>query len=156
MARNFFVRKHFIFFFIGILAFAFWSCSEKEKTSHLKWLGFRSDVKRIYALSDLAVLPSYYKEGGYPRALLEPMAMGKPVITTDIPDCKGTVEEGRNGFLVPAKDAKALAKAIENLILDEHMLKKFGEYSRVKAEREFDEKKIVPQALLQLGIPLPH
>ena len=129
---------------------------EKEKTANLKWLGFRSDVKRIYALSDLAVLPSYYKEGGYPRALLEPMAMGKPVITTDTPDCRGAVEEGKNGFLVPVKDAKALAKAIENLILDEDMLIKFGEYSRAKAEREFDEKKIVPQALLQLGIPLPY
>ena len=84
------------------------------------------------------------------------MAMGKPVITTDTPDCRGAVEEGKNGFLVPVKDAKALAKAIETLILDEDMLIKFGEYSRAKAEREFDEKKIVPQALLQLGIPLPY
>jgi N,N'-diacetylbacillosaminyl-diphospho-undecaprenol alpha-1,3-N-acetylgalactosaminyltransferase len=51
---------------------------EKERVSNLRWLGFRRDVKTIYALSDIAVLPSFYKEGGYPRALLEPMSMGNP------------------------------------------------------------------------------
>lgn len=125
---------------------------EKEKTSNLKWLGFRSDVKKIYALSDLAVLPSYYKEGGYPRALLEPMAMGKPIITTDTPDCKGTIEEGKNGYLVPPRDSKSLAEVVKKLISNEGKCKELGEYSRKKAEREFDEKRIVPQALSELGL----
>jgi N,N'-diacetylbacillosaminyl-diphospho-undecaprenol alpha-1,3-N-acetylgalactosaminyltransferase len=123
-----------------------------EQKSNLKWLGFRSDVKSLYALSDLAVLPSYYKEGGYPRALTEPMAMGKPIITTESEDCRGTVEEGKNGYLVPVKDSKALAAAISSLIEDNDKLLEFGKYSRLKAERGFDEKKIVPQALRECGV----
>lgn len=123
-----------------------------EQKSNLKWLGFRSDVKSLYALSDLAVLPSYYKEGGYPRALTEPMAMGKPIITTESEDCRGTVEEGKNGYLVPVKDSKALAAAISLLIEDNDKLIQFGQYSRLKAERDFDENKIVPQALIECGI----
>lgn len=125
---------------------------EMEKKSNLKWLGFRSDVKNLYALSDLAVLPSYYKEGGYPRALTEPMAMGKPIITTESEDCRGTVEEGKNGFLVPIKDAKALAAAISLLMEDNDKRVRFGQYSRLKAERDFDEKKIVSQALIECGV----
>jgi len=128
---------------------------EQEKCANFRWLGFRRDVKEIYALSNLAVLPSYYKEGGYPRALTEPMAMGKPIITTNTPDCRETVEEGKNGLLIPVKDSMALATAIEELIADEHKSLEFGKYSRVKAERDFDEKKIVPQALAALGFPLP-
>jgi len=87
--------------------------------------------------------------------LTEPMAMGKPIITTNTPDCRETVEEGKNGLLIPVKDSMALATAIEELIADEHKSLEFGKYSRVKAERDFDEKKIVPQALAALGFPLP-
>ncbi|MBM2832906.1 MAG: hypothetical protein HW406_67 [Candidatus Brocadiaceae bacterium] len=125
---------------------------EKEKASNFKWLGFRSDVKSFYALSEVTVLPSYYKEGGYPRTLLEPMSMGKPIITTDSPDCREMVEDGKNGYLVPIKDSKLLAEAIEKLIIDENKRKAFGLYSRLKAEKEFDEKKIVSEALVKLGI----
>lgn len=106
---------------------------EKQKIcKNFLWLRFRKDMREIYALSDLAVLPSYYKEGGYPRALLEPMAMGKPVITVDTPDCRGPVEEGKNGYLIPPKDSKSLADAIENIVFDDKRCKIFGEYSRKK------------------------
>lgn len=128
---------------------------EKEKTSNLKWLGFRSDVKPIYALSDIAVLPSYYKEGGFPRALLEPMSMGKPVIAANTPDCRGPVEEGMNGFLVPPQDSKALARAIELLAKDGNLRSQFGQYSCLKARQEFDERTILPQVLKTLGLIVP-
>lgn len=124
----------------------------KERGGNFKWLGFRHDVRRLYAVADLAVLPSYYKEGGYPRALLEPMAMGKPIITTTSEDCRATVEEGRNGYLVPARDSRALADAIHRLLADPATRDAFGRYSRAKAVREFDEKQIVAHALGELGI----
>jgi N,N'-diacetylbacillosaminyl-diphospho-undecaprenol alpha-1,3-N-acetylgalactosaminyltransferase len=110
---------------------------------NFKWLGFRKDVKDLYSISDLAVLPSYYREGGYPRALTEPMAMGKPVIAADSEDCRNPVEHGKNGYLVPIKDSRALADAIESLMRDDQKREQFGLYSRLKVEREYDEKVIV-------------
>jgi glycosyltransferase involved in cell wall biosynthesis len=125
---------------------------EQERLGNFRWLGFRRDVKQLYALSTLAVLPSYYKEGGYPRALLEPMSMGKPVITTNSEDCRGVVEEGRNGYLVPIRDSAALAEAIAKIVENPEHREALGRYSRVKAVRDFDEREIVRQALRQLGV----
>jgi N,N'-diacetylbacillosaminyl-diphospho-undecaprenol alpha-1,3-N-acetylgalactosaminyltransferase len=120
---------------------------ENNKHNNFMWIGFRREVKELYAIADLAVLPSYYREGGFPRALTEPMAMGKPVITTNSVHCRGTVEEGKNGYLVPVKDSKALADAIAILINDDNKRKEFGRYSRLKAENEFNEKVIVPKVV---------
>ena len=117
------------------------------KSENFLWPGFRTDMKDLYALSEIAVLPSYYKEGGYPRALIEPMAMGRPVIAADTPDCRGPVEHGRNGFLVPIKDPTALAGAISILMKDDLKRKEFGSYSRIKAKAEYDETVISQQVL---------
>ena len=117
---------------------------EENRTSeNFRWVGFWKDVKDIYVLSDLAVLPSYYKEGGYPRALTEPMSMAKPVIAADTVDCRSPVENGRNGYVVPAKDSGALARAISILMKDDAKRAEFGAYSRSKAVAEYDEKVIV-------------
>lgn len=120
---------------------------ENEINANFVWTGFRKDVKDLYALADLAVLPSYYKEGGFPRGLIEPMAMGKPVIAADTEECRGPVEDGKNGYLVPVKDPEALAKAIEGIMLNRQMKEDFGLYSRLKAVRDFDEKVIVGKVL---------
>jgi len=128
---------------------------EFENKANFSWVGFQEDVKALYAIAHLAVLPSYYKEGGYPRALLEPMAMGKPIITTDTDGCRGTVEDGRNGFLVPPRDSNALAATIARIIDDDDLGQRMGRYSRLKALRDFDEKQIVPDALRSLGLPIP-
>jgi glycosyltransferase involved in cell wall biosynthesis len=127
---------------------------EKEKTANFSWLGFQEQVRPLYAIADLAVLPTFYKEGGYPRALLEPMAMGKPVITTNSEDCRAAVEEARNGFLVPVRDSVALASAIAEIMNSDKLREDFGSYSRVKAVRDFDETVIVPVALRQMGLPV--
>lgn len=120
---------------------------ESEVKANFFWIGFRKDVKNLYALSDVAVLPSYYREGGYPRALTEPMAMGKPVIAADSIDCRAPVEHGKNGYLVPIKDSKSLADAIEILMEDENKRMEFGLYSRKKVETEYDEKIIVHEVI---------
>lgn len=120
------------------------------KNGNFQWVGFRSDVKELYAISDLAVLPTYYREGGFPRGLTEPMAMGKPVIASESVHCRGTVDDGENGLLIPIKNAKALAAAINTLMTDDDLRHKFGQHSREKAVREFDEKAIVPKVIMEI------
>jgi N,N'-diacetylbacillosaminyl-diphospho-undecaprenol alpha-1,3-N-acetylgalactosaminyltransferase len=128
---------------------------EHEGTTNLHWLGFRDDIEALIKLCDVAVLPSYYKEGGYPRALLEPMAMGKPVVAADTTDCRGPVDHGVTGYLVTPRDSDALAEAIKELVEDPDLRQRFGTKARQKIEQEFDEDVIVPQALAELGILFP-
>lgn len=124
-----------------------------EKDGSFLWVGFRKEVREIYSLAQVCVLPSYYQEGGYPRALLEPMALGKPVITTDLPQCRGPVDVGKNGFLIPAKNGRALAEKIELIIQHESMKDSMGKHSRKIIEDEFDEEKIVDILCSEIGIP---
>lgn len=120
---------------------------EVESRTNLIWLEFRKDIRDIYALADLAVLPSYYKEGGYPRALLEPMAMAKPVIGADTPDCRAPVEHGINGFLVPPRNSRMLAQRIEEIIVNEAMAKNFGRCSRQIVESKYDDNLVAREVL---------
>jgi len=119
-------------------------------SENFQWLGFRDDVLDLYAISDLAVLASYYREGGYPRALTEPMAMGKAVIAADTPDCRSPVEDGKNGYLVQAKNSGELAEKISTLLLDDILIKKFGDYSLDKARSEYDERLVVKEFTAEL------
>jgi len=125
---------------------------EKGKMDNFVWLGFRKDVKNLYALSDLAVLPSFYNEGGYPRALLEPMAFGKPVITTDLPQCRGPVEQGRNGYLIPPRNSRALKEAVLSIVGNDQLRRTMGVYSRKKIEQEFDDRLVVEEILHNIGV----
>lgn len=121
-----------------------------HKSKNLKIIPtFRSDVKEIMALSDIIVLPSYYREG-VPRTLLEALALSKPVVTTNNVGCKEVVEDGKNGFIVPIKDHIFLANALEKLILDKEIRQKFGMHSREKAKNEFSEKEIVGRIITEL------
>lgn len=111
----------------------------------ITWLGTRCDIAAVYAQSHVAVLPSYRE--GLPKSLLEAAACGKPIITTDVPGCREVVDAGKNGFLVPPKDAPALAQALKVLATSPEQRLKMGKASRQKAEQEFDEKKIIAQTL---------
>ncbi len=72
------------------------------------------DMKKIWAQAYAAVQPSYGGEG-VPKSLLEAAASARPIIATNVPGCRDMVDEGRNGFLVPAHDPAALADALEKL-----------------------------------------
>jgi N,N'-diacetylbacillosaminyl-diphospho-undecaprenol alpha-1,3-N-acetylgalactosaminyltransferase len=97
-------------------------------------------------MSDIVVLPSYYGEG-VPRILLEALAMGKPIVTTNNVGCKEVVDQGYNGYLVPARDSNALAEAIGDLLNFKEKRDQFGHNSRLKAENEYDEKIIIDKVL---------
>mgnify|MGYP001316852992 CR=1 FL=1 len=120
---------------------------KNEEDAYFKWLGFRKDVFDLYSLCDLSVLPSYYKEGGYPRALLEAMALGKPVIAADTIECRSPVIEGENGYLVQPRDTQDLTVKIESICLDDNKLKKFGENSLRLIKDNFDDRDVVKQIL---------
>lgn len=112
----------------------------------VEYLGQTDDVRPFIARAAVVVLPSYRE--GMPRVLLEGMAMGKPVITTDSVGCRETVEEGQNGFIVPSENAQALADAMLRFLqLPPARRSAMGRYSRQKAVAEFSNSVVLPQYL---------
>ena len=106
----------------------------------IEWPGQVSDVRRWIAEASVFVLPSYRE--GLPRSTQEAMAMGRPVITTDVPGCRQTVVEGENGFLVPVRDPTALANAMVRFLDSPDLVHSMGQRSREIAESRFDVRKI--------------
>jgi len=103
-----------------------------NKSGVVKWLGERADIAQLLAESHIAVLPSYRE--GLPKSLIEAAAVGRAIVTTDVPGCREVVKDGENGFLVPAKDAKELSIAIQKLINNPKLLTNMGKKSRLMAE----------------------
>jgi glycosyltransferase involved in cell wall biosynthesis len=108
----------------------------RGSTSTIRYLGQRNDVPALLALSDIFVLPSYYREG-VPRVLLEAGAMGLPLITTEMPGCRETIQPGWNGLLVPPRDSSALAAAISQLLSEEENRRQMGARSRQYIREHF-------------------
>jgi glycosyltransferase involved in cell wall biosynthesis len=112
----------------------------EEKT--VEYYGFTDHMKDYYTKADCVVLPSYRE--GTSKTLLEALAMGKPIITTDVPGCRETVDPWKNGLLCKAKDSQSLIDVFEKFIeLDPVQRLAMGKYSRFKAEVEFDEKFVI-------------
>lgn len=100
------------------------------------YLGPRNDIPTLLNLSDVFVLPSYYREG-VPRVLLEAATMELPLITTDMPGCKEVVKDGWNGLLVPPRNAKALAIAILKLLSSPEQRNLMGKRSKLHVQSNF-------------------
>ena len=107
----------------------------------LEWPGKIDDVREYLAVSSVFVLPSYYREG-LPRSILEAMAMGRPVITTDNPGCRDAVSDGVEGLVVPVRDARALAHAMKRFIRQPDLIASMGQSARRTAEARYDLKHI--------------
>lgn len=104
-------------------------------------LGQRHDIAQVFAAASVVVLPSYRE--GLPKVLIEAAACGRAVVTTDVPGCRDAIEPGRTGLLVPARNAVALADAIEHLVSDADLRSRMGREGRALAEREFDVRRVV-------------
>lgn len=106
----------------------------------IEWPG-KVPVQEWIARSHVFVLPSYYREG-IPRSTQEAMAMGRPVITTGLPGCRETIEDGVNGFVIPPKDSAGLSKAMERFMIEPSLVDQMGRHSRRMAEERFDVHKL--------------
>jgi len=112
--------------------------SEREQIiNSVLCLGMRKDIPGLLAITDVFVLPTYYREG-IPRVLLEAASMGLPLVATSVPGCTEVVEQAANGFLVPARDGEALECRVETLIVNSDLRKQFGKVSRQRAVDFFD------------------
>ncbi|HET9427624.1 MAG TPA: glycosyltransferase family 4 protein, partial [Allosphingosinicella sp.] len=102
----------------------------------VEFVGRLDDVRPAIAACSIYVLPSYRE--GTPRSVLEAMAMGRPIVTTDAPGCRETVETGINGFLVPPRQVGPLAQAMERFITQPDLIARMGSESRALAERKYE------------------
>lgn len=93
-------------------------------TDQVLFLGNRSDIPDILAATDVAVLTS--SSEGFPNALIEPMSVGIPVVSTDYPAIHELVVDGQHGYIVPRNDADAMAESITKLLQDDETRKKMG------------------------------
>ena len=112
----------------------------------IDYLGTSDDVASCILDSDCVVLPSYRE--GTPKTLLEAAALGKPIITTNVPGCKETVINGQNGLLCEARNATDLAAKMEQIyLLPDKELEKMGVASRQLAVTKFDEQFVINKYL---------
>jgi len=112
----------------------------------IEWLGQVSDMPALFKNISLMVLPSYYGEG-VPKILLEAAAIGRAIITCDVPGCREAVQSGVNGVLVPPKSPVELANSIESLLSDFDLRQGYGKAGRAMVENEFHVESVVSRTL---------
>jgi len=131
------------------------SISSYELDSWIKeglvtYWGRLSDVRPAIAASSVYVLPSYRE--GTPRTVLEAMAMGRAIVTTDAPGCRETVIDGVNGYLVEVKSAESLAYAMMRFVAEPSKAYAMGQASRKLAEEKFDVHAVNNKMLTEMQI----
>lgn len=114
---------------------------EHIKNETIIYEGFVDNIHEKIKNTSVFVLPSYYREG-FPRSTQEAMAIGRAVITTNVPGCKDSIVHGKNGFLIPPHDFKILADTMEIFIKNPNLIEKMGQESRKIAQERFDVFKI--------------
>lgn len=129
--------------------------TKADEDGVVQYLQSSDDVRPFLNEADVAVLPSTYNEG-IPRSLLEAMASGKAIITTDWKGCRETVEHGTNGYLVKPHDVESLHAAMSSLATCPDLtLDSFSKASRRRAEQRFDERLVLQAYLEALSLAVP-
>jgi glycosyltransferase involved in cell wall biosynthesis len=116
----------------------------------IDYLGHVGDVRPAIAACSVYVLPSYRE--GTPRSVLEAMAMGRAIITTDAPGCRETVREGENGVLVQPRDAQSLFDAMMRFVREPALAQTMGTESRRLAEAKYDVHRVNADLLRYAGL----
>lgn len=106
----------------------------------VEFVGGVSDVRPWIAKCSVFVLPSYRE--GTPRSVLEAMSMRRPIITSDAPGCRETVEDGVNGFLVAPRASAPLLEAMKRFVEEPALVPQMAEASRALVERHYDVRKV--------------
>jgi glycosyltransferase involved in cell wall biosynthesis len=108
-------------------------------------LGHIDDVAALLAASSLTVLTSDTE--GYPNAVMEALACGRPVVAMDVGDIRTLVDDGFTGFVVPAGDEETLAERLATLVLNPALCREMGRRASDKAAREFGLDRLVRETL---------
>lgn len=119
---------------------------ELKLEMNVKFLGYRTDVKEILSISDCFIFPSLQE--GLPVAILEAMAVGLPVICSDIRGNRDLIKEGQGGYVVKHQSVNEYTNCIIKIISDIEEAKKFGDYNQVNV-KEYD-KSIVEQKMIEI------
>ena len=109
------------------------------------YLGFKSNIKDYIINSNVIVLPSYRE--GMPKILIEASALGRPIITTDVPGCRECVINNLNGYLIKPKNVSDLVNAIIKMVDYPSKLIEMGKESRIIAEKSYDINNVVDNHL---------
>lgn len=109
--------------------------SALESSGRLRFLGHRDDLPEVLAAGDVFAFPSLFE--GLGGSVIEAMALGLPVVASDIPALREVLEEGRNAQLVASGSAEALAFALQGLLDDPERMRRFGRRSRERFEERF-------------------
>ncbi|QIR98923.1 glycosyltransferase family 4 protein [Vibrio diabolicus] len=116
----------------------------------IKYSGATTDVRPFIENCAIYVLPSYHE--GMPRTVLEAMAMGRPILTTDVPGCRETVIDGENGWLVEKANAEQLAEKMIWFIENQDKWQEMGKSSHDMAYEKFDVHKVNAEILKIMGL----
>lgn len=116
-----------------------------EKQGVIETWGHRKDMPAIFRNANIVCLPSHRE--GLPKVLMEACASGRPIVTTDVPGCRDIVKTEFNGLLVPPRNSKALARALERLILDQDLRSSMGKRARKIAIDNFSQDQIISETL---------
>lgn len=106
----------------------------------IEYLGETKDVRPFIHQCNIFVLASYHE--GMPRTVLEAMAIGRPILTTQVPGCKETVEPGVNGFLVPKADVEQLKKKMLWFVDNQSQWQRMSDSSYALALSRYDVHKV--------------
>ena len=106
----------------------------------IEHFGETNNVAQYYSQCSVYVLPSYRE--GTPRTVLEAMSMGRAIITTDSPGCRGTVKNKETGYLVPVKNSEALAEKMIEFIKNPSLINEMGGKSALYCREKYDVKKV--------------
>lgn len=108
-----------------------------------------NEVCRYMSAFDIMVHPTYRE--GFGKVLQEGLAMGVPIITTDVPGPSEVIEEDVSGMLVPSKDVKALREAMKKLMENKELMAEFSQNGRKRAEENFERAKMIGNILTDLN-----
>jgi glycosyltransferase involved in cell wall biosynthesis len=112
--------------------------NEWNNHGYIKYLGHVDNMPSLLQSVDLAVLPSARE--GLPKSLIEALACGIPIVSSDVPGCREVLEDNINGFLIPYGDEKKLQEAIKFFLVHPELYAQFSKNARLSALNRFDAK----------------
>ena len=107
-----------------------------KKNTRIKFLGFRQNMHHLFNKSSIVCLPSYRE--GFPKSIIEGSASGCAIVTTNVPGCRESIVEKKNGLLCQVKNYIDLANKLEILISNKKLLEKYCHYSRLLAIKKYN------------------